>query len=194
VALPSQPGGCDPLEHLPASLGKQLTSVSTTLPRKEWGTIPKPCHRITKENEKLLIKKIISINMGSLIPVREILKKLYPEPENRRRALRWFRQRGLDATLAGGWFSVAHKELFDRLIFDRRPANATESRLGWAQLPHGSLLTQVVLRGSRCLRGSLHDLRVFFFCLAQPEEHVHKNAVGRIWGGKRLSRSRFGPL
>jgi hypothetical protein len=152
-----------------------------TLPRNEWGTIPKPCHRITKENEKLLINKIISINMGSLLSVREIQQQLYPDSENRRRALRWFRQRGLGATLAGGWFSVAHKENFDRLIYDRRPANATESRLGWAQLPHGSLLTQVVLRGSRCLRGSLHDLRVFFFCLAQPEERVHKNAVGRIW-------------
>jgi hypothetical protein len=89
-------------------MGKQLTDVFMTLPRNEWGAIPKPCHKITRENEKLFIQKVVNINMGSLISVREIQQQLYPEPVNRSRALSWFRQRGMHATLAGGWFSVAH--------------------------------------------------------------------------------------
>lgn len=49
-----------------------------------------------------------------------------------------------------GGFSLGTKTDLDRLIYDRKPANAMEARFRWARLPHGYLLTQLVLpKGSR---------------------------------------------
>ena len=40
--------------------------------------------------------------------------------------------------LCGGFFCVPKNELEDRLIFDRRPENATMERVIWAELPAGA--------------------------------------------------------
>ena len=47
--------------------------------------------------------------------------------------------------MTGGLFGVAHKPTSDRLINDRRPFNAGERRLGWARLPCGVQLCQLVV-------------------------------------------------
>jgi hypothetical protein len=45
--------------------------------------------------------------------------------------------------LPSGLFCVRHKQDYDRLIFDRRPANVGEPRLSWAKLPYGSQLCRM---------------------------------------------------
>ena len=53
--------------------------------------------------------------------------------------------------LIAGLFGVHHKPGRLRLIVDRRLQNATEDRLCWETLPHGSMLAQLYLDpGSRC--------------------------------------------
>ena len=84
--------------------------------------------------------------------------------------------------LPGGWFSVAHREHADRLIYDRRPKNAVERRWHWVVLPHGSLFCQLILRRGFGARGSLHDLECYFFCLKQAPGAEAFNVVGRSWG------------
>eukprot|EP00972_Heterocapsa_arctica_P004750 704948-Heterocapsa_arctica.AAC.1 len=56
--------------------------------------------------------------------------------------------------IVAGLFTVPHKAESDILIIDRRPQNATEGRLRWAQLPHGSLLGQIRVRPTHHVRGS----------------------------------------
>jgi len=68
----------------------------------------------------------------------------------------------------GGW----------RLIFDRRPQNSLEPRLGWAHLPLGTQLRHILLRGHEYLRGSGEDLDCFYFALEHSPECLGKNAVG----------------
>ncbi len=60
--------------------------------------------------------------------------------------------------LLSGVFAVPHKPTADRFIFDRRVLNATEARLKWCSLPHGTQLTQVALGPSEQIRGTVRDL------------------------------------
>eukprot|EP00972_Heterocapsa_arctica_P079461 11711232-Heterocapsa_arctica.AAC.1 len=46
---------------------------------------------------------------------------------------------------------------------NRRPQNATEGRLRWAQLPRGSLLGQIRVRPTHHVRGSGDDLSNYFY-------------------------------
>ncbi len=57
-------------------------------------------------------------------------------------------------TLIGGLFSVLHKLLLDRLIFDRRLQNACEFRLRWARLLLGAMFVRIILKRGFHLRGS----------------------------------------
>ena len=85
--------------------------------------------------------------------------------------------------IAGGLFSVPHKESPDRLINDRRPFNALERRLHWATLPHGTLLIQVILEGGEVIRGSGDDLQSFFYTLKHLDDWVIRNVVGHPFNG-----------
>ena len=87
--------------------------------------------------------------------------------------------------MSAGWFGVDHKQHVDRLIQDRRPANAIERRLGWAELPGGEQLAQLVLGNDEEVRG-LDDLRTYFFDLARPIKASPKNLVGRRLRGEDL--------
>ena len=75
-----------------------------------------------------------------------------------------------------GLFCVEHKELLDRLIFDRRPQNREERRLGWAKLPQGSQPTRVILGPDEAIRGSGDDLRTYFYNLAQLDDWIPRSA------------------
>ena len=66
--------------------------------------------------------------------------------------------------IVGGLFCVLHKALFDRLINDRRPLNAIEQKLNWIELPHGSMLTQLVVGENEVTLGWGDDLSNFFYC------------------------------
>ena len=78
---------------------------------------------------------------------------------------------------------MPHKPDKDRLIFDRRPQNFEEARLGWAKLPNGSQLTRIIVRDDQHLRGSGDDLRTYFYNLAQLDEQLPRNAFGRKFIG-----------
>ena len=53
---------------------------------------------------------------------------------------------------------MPHKPTSDRLINDRRPLNARESRLDWSKLPAGHMLCQLVLEKNESIRCSGDDL------------------------------------
>ena len=67
--------------------------------------------------------------------------------------------------LLAGLFAVPHKEDSDRMIFDRRPRNFEEVRLGCAKLPHGSQFCRLILEPSETIRGSGEDLSTYFYQL-----------------------------
>lgn len=97
--------------------------------------------------------------------------------------------------ISGGLFAVPHKAETDRIILDRRPQNELERRLVMARLPHGSLLTQLILPKGFSIRGSGDDLSNFFYLLKHTEEWLGRNCVGEPfdggkftdWGGKKVA-------
>ena len=88
------------------------------------------------------------------------------------------------SVVAGGWFAVGSKVDSDRLIYDRRPRNATEQRLRWADLPHGTMFVDIVLEPGFGLRGTAKDLRVWLFCIQQ--NHLVSHVAGRPWTSESL--------
>ena len=86
---------------------------------------PKARHLVPRGSEEELYRLLLSRGMIVLVPEDQV-------------------PRGADGSpLVGGLFCVAHKAEVDRLINDRRPLNAVEGRLFWAQLPHGCLLSSL---------------------------------------------------
>jgi len=85
--------------------------------------------------------------------------------------------------LLGGLFAVTHKETRDRLIFDRRPQNAEEARLGWAALPLGAQLSRLVLGRGSSVRASGDDLRTYFYALRCEAGIEIRNCFGRAITG-----------
>ena len=81
--------------------------------------------------------------------------------------------------LLGGLFCVAKDAERDRLIFDRRPENATMKRLNWAKLPSGSCSRRMLLEDDQVLRGSGDDLSNFYYQLALPDSYLKFNGFGR---------------
>ena len=96
--------------------------------------------------------------------------------------------------ITGGLFAVDHKEHSDRIILDRRPFNQLERRLIWAKLPHGSLLTQLIVPHDHSIRGSGDDLQNYFYLLKHQDNWASKELgwekfwwgrLRTVWGWKR---------
>lgn len=85
--------------------------------------------------------------------------------------------------ITGGLFAVDHKEHSDRIILDRRPFNQLERRLIWAKLPHGSLLTQLIVPHDHSIRGSGDDLQNYFYLLKHQDNWLPRNSVGKSFDG-----------
>ena len=62
-------------------------------------------------DEVYLARRMLQLGMATLVPEDQVPRR----PDGR--------------PLLAGWFAVPHKEGSDRLILDRRPQSATESRL-----------------------------------------------------------------
>ena len=167
VAMPEQAGKVDPCEWLPPDRAEVVRHLDRLRkPEEMWEEVVASCHRVPPEEEDALARKLVAHNMA--IPVRE---DLLPRDRDGR-------------LLVGGLFSVAKNELEDRLIFDRRPENATMERLEWARLPSGACFTRMMLEEDEYLRGSGDDLRNYYYTPRLPEDWIKHNAVGR-----RLSQS-----
>ena len=162
VALPLEAGQVDPCDWLPPDRAAILQDLAG-LRRDEddWGEVPVACHRVEPSEEDDLVRRLVAHGMAVPVPEDQL-------PRCRDGRL-----------LVGGLFGVAKNEAEDRLIFDRRPENATMEKLPWAKLPSGACFTRLLLSPEEYLRGSGDDLRNYYYTLRLPENWVKHNAVGR---------------
>ena len=89
--------------------------------------------------------------------------------------------------LRAGLFAVPHKAESDRMIVDRRAANALERRLQWCTLPHGSQLALLRLQAGEFLRGSGDDLSNYFWLLRHLEGLRSRTCAGRTFDGSEVA-------
>ena len=168
VSLPKEAGSCNPEDFLLGRHRREYRNLERLIkPEESWELpLPRPCFMISPENEKVLRERLVQSEMALLIDEAEV-----PTDSRGRKLL-------------SGMFGVAHKEASDRLIFDRRPQNATEDRLSWSDLPHGTLFCKLVVGPDETVRGSGDDISCFFYCLASPAQWRKRTAFGRAFTGK----------
>jgi len=145
ISLPSEAGRSRPEELLSREYAEVLENYEKIeLPMSSWPAAPVgSCHWVSPQDEEVLRSRLLESRMVDVVEASAV-PRLHGRP------------------LVAGLFTVAHKPASDRLIVDRRPANATERRLVWAKLPSGSQFGQVRLAPDQCLRGSGEDLQNFF--------------------------------
>ena len=175
IALPPKAAIIEPSEVILQGRNPERAAIVKDLrqleyPFSNWPCATlKPCHRIGVDDEIKFARILVEKGMGHLVPDQEV-------------------PRGPDGkALVGGWFGVDHTRNRLRLIFDRRPKNATEQGLDWVDLPSGSQLIHVELEPGETIRGSGDDLVCWFYVLAHRPEWRTKNAVGRKLDGKHFS-------
>ena len=136
------------------------------------GPVPqlRACHKVAPADELRVVKKLLSSGMATLIPASEAVTD------------------SSGSIISGGLFAVPHKPASDRVINDRRPFNIGENRLDWSKLPHGSLLTQLVLPPGHSIRASGDDLSNYFYLIQHLPEWLPRNTVGRPWDGRHFSQ------
>ncbi|CAE7434654.1 unnamed protein product, partial [Symbiodinium sp. KB8] len=162
VALPEKAGMVDPLDWLePARAGVVQDLVRLRRAEEDWDEIPLACHKVAPQDEDEMVLRLVAHGMA--VPVQEA-----ELPHDGRGRL-----------LSGGLFGVGKNEQEDRLIYDRRPENATMDKLGWAHLPSGACYTRMLLDPCEYLRGSGDDLRNFYYTLKLPDNWVRYNSFGR---------------
>ena len=174
VSMPVVAGVCDPVKHMQhlcpqeASVLKHLEQLVE--PESCWpAVLPRQCHMISEAEEAKLRLKLHLSGMAVLIAEDDV-----PVDSKGRKLL-------------AGLFCVAHKLDKDRLIFDRRPQNATERRLGWCRLPHGCQFGDLLLRPQETLRGSGDDLSNYFYQLLHAENWWRRNSFGRVFSGREAA-------
>ena len=69
--------------------------------------------------------------------------------------------------------------------------NATQSGMKTANLPHGTMFTQIVLPPGKFLRISLDDLLDYFHNLLEEEEAILRNHLGRVYSVRELEEAGF---
>ncbi|CAE7246419.1 unnamed protein product [Symbiodinium sp. CCMP2592] len=162
VALPPKAGLVDPCKWLPPERAAILQDLAGLKKAEEaWGDVPVACHRVEPSEEDELVRRLV--RHGMALP---FLEDALPRDREGR-------------LLVGGLFGVAKNEAEDRLIFDRRPENATMEKLPWAKLPSGACFTRLLLKPTEYLRGSGDDLRNYYYTLRLPDNWIKHNAVGR---------------
>ena len=162
VAIPDAAGTVSPLDWLSEERAEIVSDLSQLrMPEADWRPVRRACHQVSVDEEARLMRRLLQHNMVCLAPESEL------PVDNQGRLL------------TGGFFSVPKNSDEDRLIFDRRPENATMNRLQWAKLPSGACLCKLRLRSNQYLRGSGDDLRNYYYALALPENWVKFNSVGR---------------
>ena len=174
VAIPEEAGQVDPRRCLERSRAEVVDRLpDLRLPEALWGEEVVACHRVAVHEESSLLRRLWAAKMITFVPEQEL-------PRRRDGRL-----------LLGGLFAVRKNEKEDRLIFDRRPENATMKRLDWAKLPAGACFCRMVLAENEILRGSGDDLRNYYYTLALPPEWVRFNGFGRRVDPKLLAEASF---
>ena len=156
--LPDEVGTVSPLDWLSEERAEIVSDLSQLrMPEADWRPVRRACHQISVDEETHLMQH----NMVCLTPESE-----HPVDNQGR-------------LFTGGFLSVPKNSDEDRLIFDRRPENATMNRLQCAKLPSGACFCKLRLRSNQYLRGSGDDLRNYYYALALSENSVKFNSVGR---------------
>ncbi len=167
IALPEEAGTVNPADILKGHQLDVFNNMSETVPQCK---VPCPgiraCHRVPPGEKHKVNKRLLSSRMAVLVPFETALRDT------------------LGNVITGGLFCVKSKPLFDRLINDRRPFNAVEDQLGWAELPQGCMYCQAVLGPGDSIRGSGDDLSNYFYMLQHHPNWIPRNVVG---DGKPLS-------
>ena len=166
VALCDPAGQVHPEEVLPAPRARKILGVQSRVREDTGGkAYPRSCFLVSEREERKLRRRLLETGMARLVEESDI--PLGPDGK----------------LILAGMCCVQHKVDHDRLIVDRRPANALEERLCWSSLPLGSQLTRIVLPRGTVLRGSGDDLRTYFHCLRKAPEAVRRTCVGRVISG-----------
>ena len=162
IAVPEVAGMVDPCEWLDEDRATVVRNLDKLrLPEHQWEEVVKAFHQVPPEEEDRVVRKLLRTGMGRLLPESELPRDSHGK------------------LLVGGLFSVLKNEREDRLIFDRRPENATMSRLRWAKLPAGACFAKLLLDDCEFLRGSGDDLRNYYYMLRLPENWIKYNSAGR---------------
>lgn len=166
MSLPSVAGIIDPADHLKGEHRKQFQEMADNIPIHDSPEDPiKPCLKISPENIVPIYRKLLDSGVGVLIPESLALRDEHGN------------------VISAGLFAVPHKETSDRVICDRRPQNQIERRLVWAKLPHGCMLTQIILHPDCSIRGSGDDLQNYFYLLRHQDAWLHRNCIGNPVSG-----------
>ena len=154
--------------YLSSEQSQALVSESSlVLPESDWPSpLPRPCLMIRPDVEQKLRQKLVQCGLGSLILQSDVATC----------------SRGRE--LIAGLSTVPHKAQSDCLIIDRKRQNATEARMRWATLPHGSLLCQLHLQPDEDARVSGDDVSNFFYLLRRSRETAGRNARARACSGE----------
>ena len=167
MSLPETAGIVDPADFLKGEQLEQFRSMPSEIPIEAMPSSSlKPCHRVRDSDVVGVYTKLLRSGVAVLLPEED---GLYDKQGN---------------LIAGGLFGVAHKEHSDRVINDRRPFNRNERRLVWAKLPHGTLLTQLVLSNDLSVRASGDDLKNFLYLLKHRDDWLPRNVVGKPVSGE----------
>ncbi len=162
VAIPEIAGTVDPCAWLPEERKQLVEDLSVLrLPELLWDEVPRACHRVSLKEEAGLVRKLLKHQMITLVKEDDL-----PRSESGK-------------LLTGGFFCVKKSQSEDRLIYDRRPENATMERLNWSRLPSGACFARLLLEPNEFLRGSGDDLRTYYYSLALPTNWIRFNSVGR---------------
>ena len=170
MSLPTEAGIINPEDHLKGAeleaFRRMTEHVPHDIPPEK---LTKGCFKVAPDDVKQVYCKLLDSKVATLIPARLALKDSQGK------------------IISGGLFAVPHKETSDRIICDRRPINELERRLVWAKLPHGSLLTQIILPKNCSIRGSGDDLSNYFYLLKHRQDWLHRNTVGSPVSGSDFS-------
>ena len=160
IALPAAAGKCESCKYLSPERQEVYSDLSKIVKSEDEWThpLPRPCHMISPENEKVFRRRLVECDMAELILENDV-------PVDR-----------FGRKLLAGMFAVEHKIESDRLIIDRRPQNSTEHRLHWAHLPHGTMLCQLRLPPPTCISALPGSMFPIIFII-YPIQNVGGNAL-----------------
>ena len=171
MSLPEIAGIIDPSDHLK---GEHLSSFNNILQEVPHDCPPqqptKGCFKVRQNEVVEVYCRLLDSGVATLIPQELALKDSQGK------------------IISGGLFAVPHKSQSDRIICDRRPLNELERRLVWAKLPHGALLTQIIVPKGFSVRGSGDDLSNYFYLLKHKEEWLPRNTIGEPVCGKWFTK------
>lgn len=166
MSLPSQAGIVDPSQFLKGDQLASFQNMSAEIPHGV--EPPRPtvgCFRVPPDKLREVNLKLLESGVAVLIPEELGLRD------------------SKGNIITGGLFAVDHKPQSDRVILDRRPFNELERRLVWAKLPHGSLLTQLIIPPGFSVRGSGDDLNNYFYLLKHQDDWLPRNTIGKTFDG-----------